>query len=151
MDDAATRSCATTASLSSIPPPSVRRSRPAATRPGQVYARCILFDYSYKYFYNDGYGKEYRILNLEDDTDEAQRQPLSDRLPAGLLPATEALSPITAGEFRPFLLEQPLWIFVGGSVNAVRTQDGRKVSDVIDILLFLAEFAKPEHNTGMIA
>ena len=33
----------------------------------QVYAKCILFDYSYKYFYRDGYGKDYQILNLQDD------------------------------------------------------------------------------------
>jgi len=30
----------------------------------QQYAKCILFNYSYKYFYRDGYGKEYSILNL---------------------------------------------------------------------------------------
>jgi len=24
----------------------------------------VLFDYSYKYFYRDGFGKDYRILNL---------------------------------------------------------------------------------------
>lgn len=40
----------------------------------QEYARCILFDYSYKYFYGDGYGKDYRILNLEDDSDEEFRR-----------------------------------------------------------------------------
>ena len=28
------------------------------------YSKAILFDYSYKYFYGDGYGKDYRILNL---------------------------------------------------------------------------------------
>ena len=33
----------------------------------QEYAKCILVDYSYKYFYRDGYGKDYHILNLEDD------------------------------------------------------------------------------------
>mgnify|MGYP006296522829 FL=1 len=34
------------------------------------YAKCVVFDYSYKYFYGDGYGKEYRIFNLEDDSNE---------------------------------------------------------------------------------
>lgn len=38
------------------------------------YAKCILFDYSYKYFYRDGFGKDYRILNLADDTDEEKRR-----------------------------------------------------------------------------
>ncbi|MCH8914126.1 MAG: hypothetical protein IIA33_11230, partial [Planctomycetes bacterium] len=45
-----------------------------------------------------------------------------------------------ADEFRPFLLEKPLWVFVGGSVTAVRTQNRRRVSDVLDVLLMLSEF-----------
>ena len=30
-------------------------------------------DYSYKYFYNDGYGKDYRIYNLQNTIDAEQR------------------------------------------------------------------------------
>ncbi len=111
----------------------------------QTYAHCILFDYSYKYFYGDGYGKEYRILNLEDDTDRAKRKRY---LTACLLAfyQQQKLYADKQAEYRPYLIENPLWIFVGGSVNAVRTQHGRKVSDVVDILLFLADFAGV--NTG---
>lgn len=29
-----------------------------------AYTKNILFDYSYRYFYEDGYGKDYRIFNL---------------------------------------------------------------------------------------
>jgi hypothetical protein len=47
-----------------------------------------------------------------------------------------------AQEFRPFLIERPLWVFVGGSVNAVRSENKRRVSDVVDILLFLASFVR---------
>jgi len=50
-------------------------------------------------------------------------------------------------DFRPFLLENPLWVFVGGSVNAVRSENKRKVSDVVDILLFLAEFVTDKRHT----
>jgi len=32
------------------------------------YGKCIVFDYSYRYFYGDGYGKDFRILNLKDET-----------------------------------------------------------------------------------
>lgn len=105
----------------------------------QMYAKCILFDYSYKYFYRDGFGKDYRILNLADDSDEDKRRLY---LTACLLAfyQQQRLYRDRAAEFRPFLLENPLWIFVGGSVNAVRTENKRKVSDVVDILLFLAEF-----------
>src|ERR1019366_5773408 len=45
-------------------------------------------------------------------------------------------------DFRPYLLERPLWVFVGSSVNAVRSERGRKVSDVVDILLFLSGFVR---------
>lgn len=30
----------------------------------QAYAKSVLFDYSYRYFYEDGFGKDYSILNL---------------------------------------------------------------------------------------
>lgn len=107
----------------------------------QVYAKCILFDYSYKYFYGDGYGKDYRILNLADDSDESVRRRY---MTACLLSFYQQLKLYRdkPDEFRPFLIERPLWIFVGGSVNAVRTQNKRKVSDVVDILLSLATFVR---------
>ena len=105
----------------------------------QEYARCILFDYSYKYFYRDGYGKEYRILNLADDKDAEIR---SLYLSACLLSFYQQLRlhKDKGAEFAKFLLEKPLAIFVGGSVNAVRTENGREVSDVTTVLLFFKEF-----------
>jgi hypothetical protein len=107
----------------------------------QTYAKSILFDYSYKYFYHDGYGKDYRILNLADDSDENVR---GRYLTACLLTFYQQLKLYReqTSAFRPFLIERPLWIFVGGSVNAVRTQNKRKVSDVVDILLSLATFVR---------
>jgi hypothetical protein len=112
----------------------------------QEYAKCILFDYSYKYFYRDGFGKDYRILNLADDTDEDKRRLY---LTACLLAfyQQQRLYQDKSAEFRPFLLENPLWVFVGGSVNAVRSENKKKVSDVVDILLFLAEFVKDRRHT----
>jgi hypothetical protein len=105
----------------------------------QTYAKSILFDYSYKYFYKDGYGKDYRILNLADDKDEGVRQRY---LTACLLSFYQQLKLYLnkREEFRPFLIERPLLVFVGGSVNAVRSENKRNVSDVVDILLFLANF-----------
>ena len=107
----------------------------------EEYAKCILFDYSYKYFYKDGYGKDYVILNLQDDHDEEVRQTY---LTACLLGFYQQLRLYLDRErdYRPFLVERPLWVFVGGSVNAVRTRQGRQVSDVLDILLFLAGFLR---------
>jgi hypothetical protein len=107
----------------------------------QVYARCILFDYSYKYFYRDGYGKDYQILNLQDNSHEELQELY---LTACFLVFYQQLRLFLdqRDAFRPYLIEHPLWVFVGGSVNAVRTQNGRRVSDVLSILLFLARFVK---------
>ncbi len=107
----------------------------------QEYSKCIIFDYSYKFFYGDGYGKDYRILNLSDDSNEESRQ---QYLTASLLAFFQQISIFEDNkhDFSPFLLEKPLWVFVGGSVNAVRTENKRQVSDVIDILQFIGGFVK---------
>ena len=105
----------------------------------QEYAKCILFDYSYKYFYSDGYGKDYNILNLTDDSDEQRRQLY---LTAGLLTyyQQKKLYQENQRDFVQFNLENPLFVFVGGSVNAVRTEKKKPVSDVVDILMFFSDF-----------
>jgi len=104
----------------------------------QEYAKCILFDYSYKYFYSDGYGKDYNILNLADDSDEHKRQLY---LTACLLTyyQQKKLYLTSKKQFELFNVENPLLVFVGGSVNAVRKENKREVSDVVDILLFISD------------
>lgn len=112
----------------------------------QEYAKCILFDYSYRYFYNDGYGKDFRILNLQDDSDEQIRHLY---LTACLTSFYQQLKLYQENNYtyRPFLVEKPLWVFVGGSVNALRNVSGKKVSDVTDILLFIARFVKESRES----
>ena len=113
----------------------------AANKPEltEEYAKCVLFDYSYKYFYHDGFGKDYRILNLADDRDEETRRLY---LTACLLAFYQQVVLYGNQEraFRPFLIDRPLWILVGSKVTAVRTEGRQDVSDVVDVLLFLAEF-----------
>ncbi|QGJ68653.1 Type III restriction-modification system restriction subunit R [Planctomycetales bacterium 10988] len=111
-----------------------------------IYAKNILFDYSYKYFYRDGFGKDYRILNLADDSDEERRRLY---LTACLVAfyQQQKLYDVNPDTFRPFLLEKPLWVFVGGKVNAVRTVKKKAVSDVVDILLVLSEFVKNKRES----
>lgn len=103
------------------------------------YAKSIIFDYSYRYFYGDGFGKDYQILNLDDATQQTQ---LHDYLIACLLASYQQrrLFDDHETQLKPFNIERPLWVFVGGSVNAVRTVDKREVSDVTEVLLFLATF-----------
>ena len=51
-----------------------------------------------------------------------------------------------AASFRPFNIEKPLWIFVGGSVTA--TLATRDASDIVEILQFLSRYV--EDRTGSI-
>jgi hypothetical protein len=102
-----------------------------------LYAKSILVDYSYRYFYNDGYGKDYQILNLDEETQAAH---LEAYLVACLLSfyQQQRLYREQSGSFRAFNLEKPLWVFVGGKVTA--TLSTRDASDIIEIVRFLARY-----------
>lgn len=116
----------------------------------EEYGKATLFDYSYRYFYNDGYGKDYRIMNMDKVENE---ELLNMYLTAYLLCLYEQTLAFD-GDVNiknKFLIARPLGIFVGSSVNAVRTEGGRKVSDVVKILLFLQAFInRPSEFSGYI-
>ena len=114
------------------------------------YGKATLFDYSYRYFYNDGYGKDYRIMNMASWDDE---ELLNMYLTAYLLCLYEQTLVYESSPKvkNTFLIARPLGIFVGGSVNAVRKVRGLEVSDVVQILLFLQAFIEnPQEFAGYI-
>ncbi len=102
-----------------------------------TYAKSILFDYSYRYFHGDGFGKDYQILNLDEGT---QANHLDAYLVACLLAffQQQRLFKEQGFAFRPFNIDKPLWIFVGGSVT--KTLASRDASDIIEILKFLSRY-----------
>jgi hypothetical protein len=110
------------------------------------YARSILFDYAYRSFYRDGYGKDFTILNLEPGEDQQARDlAVVQRryLTAALLLFYQQLMVWADGgsAMRPFNIEKPLWVFVGHTVVGRSTEDDREtLSDVVTVLLFLHEF-----------
>jgi DNA or RNA helicases of superfamily II len=100
------------------------------------YGKAIVFDYSYRYFYGDGYGKDFRILNLQDETDEDK----TDLLLLGNLLSfyeQQRLFDEQAEVLRSYNLEKPLWVFVGSTVNAVYSENKQKRSDVLTVVRFL--------------
>jgi len=100
------------------------------------YGKCIVFDYSYRYFYGDGYGKDFRILNLKQETREEQTELL---LLGNLLSFYEQLRLYEEQNerLRPYNLEKPLWVFVGSTVNAVYSENKEKRSDVLTVARFM--------------
>lgn len=106
----------------------------------QTYAKSVLFDYSYRYFYEDGFGKDYSILNLAKEGADTRRY-----LTACLLSYFQQLRLYDrdALALRPFNLEKPLWVFVGGSVSkpgGANQDEKAAIADVAKIVLFLGEF-----------
>ncbi len=102
------------------------------------YSQAILYDYSYKYFYGDGYGKDFRILNIstkkfsDDDVTTIQL--------ANLISYYEQLLLFERGEnVKGYNIEKPLWIFVGSKVNEA-------TSDVLQVVKFLNWFLTEDSN-----
>jgi len=118
-----------------------RKARAMATR--EIYAKSILFDYSYKFFYEDGYGKESLILNLKDE-DYTQEDTARQYFTACLLSfyQQQYLWGTNRDKLTDFNLEKPLWVFVG---NTVAGED----SDILNVLKFLAGFLNDETKTKL--
>ena len=106
----------------------------------EEYAKAIIFDYSYKYFYTDGYGKDFYVYIIREDAyTETQRDLL---LTAGLLSFYEQLVVFEKyrEELRKYNIEKPLWIFVGSKVT------GKGInSDVVRVVQFLDKIIRDEN------
>ena len=106
------------------------------------YGKVIAFDYSYRYFYGDGYGKNFRILNVHHD-EETQTETL---LLGNLLSFYEQRFYFkqNTDAVRTYGLDSPLWAFVGSKVDAVYRENYRDRSDILNVIRFLHRFLKNE-------
>ena len=111
----------------------------------QEYGRAILFDYSYKYFYGDGFGKDFEVLNLRNETTDDQTKTL---LLGNLLAFHEqkrAFQTKSAAMLR-YHLADPLWVFVGSTVNKSKNDRQAKESDVLTVVQFLSAVLKNQRG-----
>jgi hypothetical protein len=104
------------------------------------YAKTIFFDYSYRWFYEDGFGKDYQILNLPETFNETK----SIYLTACLLKFYQQLRIYNdkTRDFGPFNIEKPLWVFVGSTVSSEKLNKDEEAvaTDVAQIIQFIADF-----------
>jgi len=102
------------------------------------YKYSILFDYSYKYFHQDGFGKDFHILNLS--TSKFQDQHIPTLLLANTMSYYEQLQIYKkTPELQEYQIENPLWIFVGSKVN-------KEDSDIHQVVKFLDGLLKADRN-----
>lgn len=104
------------------------------------YSKSIIFDYSYKYFHGDGYGKDYNILNLKSENVLDYNEIY---LLGNLLSFYEQKLYFNKkeDEIRDYMMEKPLQLFVGATVNTGTSKvDKESISDVGFILKFIDKF-----------
>jgi len=99
------------------------------------YSKAILFNYSYKYFYLDGYGKDFWVLNLQTRQDKDKDAEFQETVfVANLLDFYEqmVLYKQKYSLAKQHQIEKPLWIFVGATVTGKEEE-----SDVLQIVEFI--------------
>lgn len=98
----------------------------------EEYSKAIIFDYSYKYFYTDGYGKDFYVYNLSEQSFQEKFRELI--LTGNLLSFYEQILLYESHkeELREYLIEKPLWAFIGSKVSGAGIN-----SDVLKVVLFL--------------
>ncbi len=101
-----------------------------------AYGKCLLFDYPYRAFHRDGYGKDYAISNLPQGAEDEN----SDMYLLGCLLSFYRQCRIWreghAG-WTDFNVTRPLWVFLGKTVTGSAKADRETRSDVVRILGFL--------------
>lgn len=106
----------------------------------EEYAKSIVFDYSYKYFYLDGYGKDFSVINVKQTmVNEYSFQ--ETMFVANLISFYEQvlIYEENLSLAKDHNLEKPLWIFVGTTVVGKEEE-----SDVIQIVEFISKVMKDE-------
>lgn len=112
----------------------------------EEYGKSILMDYSYKYFYRDGYGKDYRIYNLKGSIDAEQR---SLYLTGCLLSFYQQMKlySTAGGSLAAFRIEKPLLVFVGNRVTTATSRE--ELTDVEELLDFIDKFVR-DRTTSIV-
>ena len=110
------------------------------------YAKTVVFDYSYRWFYEDGFGKDYQILNLPKSYEETK----TIYLTACLLKFYQQLDIYEEKSqvLQPFNIEKPLWVFVGSTVTGGKLGKDEQIvaTDVAQIISFIADFLSSKEN-----
>ena len=98
-----------------------------------TYGKCLLFDYPYRAFHADGYGKNYAISNLPQGAeDENSRIYLLGCLLSFYLQCRIWREGHTG--WVDFNVTRPLWVFLGKTVTGRSVADEETKSDVMRIL-----------------
>ena len=111
-----------------------------------AYGKSLLFDYSYRRFHEDGYGKDYAIANLPAGIQDEN----SDMYLLGCLLTFYQQCRIwrdKGAHWSAFNVAKPLWVFLGKTVTGRSRADEATKSDVVVILDFLGRVLADDRAT----
>jgi superfamily II DNA or RNA helicase len=119
----------------------------------EEYAKSIVFDYSYKYFYLDGYGKDFSVLNIDTRRTNINEEEFRELMfVANMLSFYEQL--LTYEESRKEVIEynfeKPLWIFVGATVVGKREKTDLEKKEESDVLQVVELIKKAVNNKSWV-
>ena len=108
------------------------------------YSHSIIMDYSYKFFYEDGYGKDYRIYNLKAGIDEETRQIYLVGCLVSFYQQMKVYldNPAALSDFN---VEKPLLVFVGNRVTTSTSE--AELTDVEEVINFMDDFLRNKHKS----
>ena len=116
-----------------------------------AYGKSLLFDYPYRAFHADGYGKDYAISNLPQGAEDENS---TTYLLGCLLTFFQQSQIWRDGRslWMDFNVTRPLWVFLGKTVTGSAKADRDTRSDVVRILDFLGwMLARGDEVRPMIA
>lgn len=127
----------------SIAAESNKKKRDALLR---EYGTATIIDYSYKYFYEDGYGKDFVTRNVKQLSESSQEFLY---ITGGLLGFYEQMKLFNDkhDELIPYYIEKPVAIFVGNTVKSSKAE----ISDIVKLVNYFQQFAQEDsHAIGCI-
>ena len=104
----------------------------------QLYSKCMIFDYSYKHYYHDGYGKEFSIANLKNGLSSDSHRAYQ----VGNMLAFYQQMRIYAElnhQWIEYNAVRPLWVILGNTVTTSQGKLTREATpDILEIIDFLS-------------
>jgi len=101
------------------------------------YSKCLLFDYSYRHFYRDGYGKDHSVANLSAGLQDANQQAYQVGAMLVFYQQTKVYEQL-GRHWADYNITRPLWVMLGHTVTTARGKLSAKGrTDIIEIIRFL--------------
>ena len=112
------------------------------------YGRAILFDYSYRHFYDDDYGKDFFVLNAAQENDRQDRLMFANLLSFFQQQLAWQEHPAVRNEYQ---IEKPLLLMLGATVTGGKkpsNDDSNTRTDIITIANFLRRVIADKDKNG---